>query len=58
MYSTRNYVQYLVKTYEEKESGKYIYFYKTESLCYTLETNTTLRINSTAILKNGLKSTC
>ena len=49
MYSTRNYVQYLVKTYEGKESGKYIYFYKTESLCYTLETNTTLRINSTAI---------
>ena len=38
----------------EKNLEKNIYI--TESRCCTLETNTTLRINYTAIFKNGLKS--
>ena len=40
LYSTGNYIQYLVITYNGKESEEYIYTYicKTESLCYTPET--------------------
>ena len=37
--STGNYIQYLVITYNGKESEReYIYIYKTESLCYISET--------------------
>ena len=41
------YIQYLVITYNRKESEKvlYIYVYKIESLYCTSETNTTLEIN-------------
>ena len=45
LYSTGNYIQYLVKTYNGKESKiEYIYIniLITELLCYTLESNTTL----------------
>ena len=46
LYSTRNYTQYLVITYNERETKKrlyiYICVYITESLCCTPETNTTL----------------
>ena len=60
LYRTRSYTQYFVITYEGKESEKeyththtYIYTYVciTESLCCTLETNTTLLINYTPTLK-------
>ena len=37
LYSTGNYIQYPVINYKGKE-----YLYITESLCYTLKTNTTL----------------
>ena len=41
-YSTRNYIQYLIVTYNgkgpEKEKKKNIYIYKTEQLCYTPQT--------------------
>ena len=33
LYSTGNYIQYLVISYKGKELKKYIYTYKTESLC-------------------------
>ena len=53
MYSTENYTRSLVTIYTEKESlKKSIYIYITESFCCTLETNTTLQINYTPILKN------
>ena len=40
MESTGNYIQYLVVTYNGKESEKeYTYMYITESLCCTTETN-------------------
>ena len=41
LYSTENYIQYLIITYNRKESLKeYIYnIYITESLCYTPVTN-------------------
>ena len=39
LYSTRNYTQYLVITYNEKESEEYIYSLESFN---TLETNTTL----------------
>ena len=39
--STGNDIQYLVITYNEKEYI-YVYIYKTNSLCCTPETNTTL----------------
>ena len=45
MYSTGNYVQHLVTTYNGKEPEKiyiYKYTYITESLCCTPKTNTTL----------------
>ena len=47
LYSTGNYIQYLVINYNGKESEKeythtYIYAYITESLCCTPKTNTTL----------------
>ena len=43
LYRTGNYIQYSVITFKEKEAEKiYIYIYKTESLCCTPETNTTL----------------
>ena len=46
MYSTGNYIQYLVITYNEKESEKSIhtptYIYTADSLCHTLETDTKL----------------
>ena len=54
LYSTGNYIQYLVITYSGKESGKeyiHIYMYMTESLCCTPETNTTWQINYTSIFK-------
>ena len=38
----RDYTPYLVISYNEKESEKVIYIYKTVSLCCTAETNTTL----------------
>ena len=41
--STGNYIQYLVITYNGKESEKiHKHICKTESLCHTPETNTTL----------------
>ena len=40
--SLGNYTQYFVITYKGKESEKNIYVYIAESLCSTLETNTTL----------------
>ena len=40
--STKNYIQYLIITYNEKDMKKNIYMYITESLCYTPEINTTL----------------
>ena len=47
LYSTGNYIQYPVinlngKEYEKEYIYIYIYIYKTESLCYTPETNITL----------------
>ena len=42
LYSTGNYIQYLVITYNGKESEIYIYIYIIESLCCTPETNTIL----------------
>ena len=46
LYSTENYIHYLVITYIGKESEKeYICIYMAESLCCTSETNTTLYIN-------------
>ena len=45
LYSTGNYIQYFVITYKGKESEKEQLQIDTqifESLCYTLETNTTL----------------
>ena len=47
MYRTGNYIQYLVITYNGKESEK-----ESESLCYTPETNTTLYINYTSFKTN------
>ena len=42
-YSRENYIQYIVITYNGKESKKEcVYIYITESLCCTPETNTTL----------------
>ena len=41
LYSIRYYIQYLVITYNRKESEKE-YMYISESLCCTLKTNTTL----------------
>ena len=37
LYSTGNYIQHLIKTYNGKESEKVLYIYKTESLCCTPE---------------------
>ena len=48
LYSTENYIQYLVITYNGKESEN-IYIYITESFCCTPETNTILQINSTSV---------
>ena len=49
LYSTGNYIQYLVITHNGKESEKEmcvcIHVCVTEPLCCTLETNTTLKIN-------------
>ena len=43
LYSTGNYAQYLIITYNGKEYEKeYIYTYLCISLCYTPETNITL----------------
>ena len=43
MYSTRNYIQYLVINHKGKEYlKKNVYIYITESLCYTAEIGTTL----------------
>lgn len=43
LYSTGNYIQYLVITSKGKESEEeYIYMYVTESLCCIPEANTTL----------------
>ena len=54
LYSTWNYTQYLVITYNGKKSEK-VYIYKhthiTESLCCPLETDTKLSINCTSIFK-------
>ena len=44
LHSRGNYAQYLVITYNGKESEKSMYIHKTESLCCTPETNTTLQI--------------
>ena len=43
LYSTGNYIQYLVVTYNGKEYEKE-YIYKTESLCCVPETNTTYKM--------------
>ena len=48
LYSTGNYIQYLVITYNGKESEKE-YIYISESLCCTPETNAILYINYTSI---------
>ena len=42
LYSTGNYTQYFIIAYKGKESEIDIYACITESLCCTLETNTTL----------------
>ena len=56
LYSTVNYIQYLIITCNGQESDKriHIYIYITESLCCTPETNTTQEINYTSI-KNKFK---
>ena len=41
LYSTGNYIQYPVINYMEKNMGN-VYICITESLCYTVEINTTL----------------
>ena len=55
LYSTMNYIQYLVINYNGKESKKYIDIYLniciTYSLCWTFKTNTILQINYTSIKK-------
>ena len=53
-YSTENYIQYLVINHNGKEYKKeYIYIYThtyiSESICYTVEVTTTLKINYTSI---------
>ena len=48
LYSTENYIQYLVITYDGKESEKYIS--KTESLCCTPESKT-LRKNIPKVIQ-------
>ena len=65
MYSTGNYIQYLVITYNGKEYEKnhtylhtYTYTYTTESFFCPPETNTTLKINSTSIYKRTNKRAC
>ena len=45
LYSTGNYIQYLVINHNGKE-----YTCITESLCYTTEINTTLKVNYTSII--------
>ena len=42
LYNSGNYTQYFVISCKENESEKNIYVCITESLCCTLETNTTL----------------
>ena len=56
LYSTGNDIHYLIIMYNGKKSEKEyiyinIYIYKTESLCCTLENNTTVQINSTPVKK-------
>ena len=49
LYSTGDYIQYLIISYNGKESEKEYIQIITESLCCTPETNTTLQINYTSI---------
>ena len=50
LYSTRNYIQYPVINNNGKEYERTcIYICTSESLCYTAEINTTLKINYTSI---------
>ena len=51
---TENYIQYLVISYNGKESEKeYTYICLTESHCCTSETSRTLQINYTSKKKSG-----
>ena len=52
-HSTGSYIQYLIITISEKNLKKNIHthIYISESLCYTLETNTALYINYTSVFK-------
>ena len=54
MYSTGNYIQYLVRTYKGKNLKKHTHV--TESLCCTPETNTTLQISDTSIFKKVINA--
>ena len=51
VYSTENYIQYLMINQNGKEHKKGMYRCITESLCCTAVINTTLYINYTPILK-------
>ena len=42
LYSTKNYIQYLVINHNEKDIKQNVYIYITQSLCYMVEINTTL----------------
>ena len=50
LYDTKSYIKYLVINYNQKNWKIKIETYITESLCCTLETNTSLQINYTPIL--------
>ena len=51
LYSTGNYIQFLVITYNGKESEKVYIYIHIYTFCCTPETNTTLKINYTSIKK-------
>ena len=58
LYSTENCIQYLIINYNGKEYKKNIHMCVcvclTESLCYTPEMNTTLKISYISILKTNI----
>ena len=56
LYSTGNYIQYLVITYNGKESET-MCVWITESLCCIRESNITLWIKCTSLFKSSVKST-
>ena len=55
MYSTQNYIQYPMVNHTGKQFFLKMYICVTESLCYIPETNRTLYINYTSILKRKKK---